>query len=173
MVDIETEFLFDSWYVAGWSSDFEHALTPLTIIGEQVVVFRTDKGVPVALLCVPTSQTSLSHGRLHSDRVECGYHGLTFDCSGVCVHAPTQQNAPPNVGVKSYPVVDRYGLLWIWMGAPDAADLNAIYHIDNFDNPSWETRAAADIACHYLLSRQFIGPITYCMGACIIFRRWN
>ena len=44
MVDIETEFLFDSWYVAGWSSDFEHALTPLTILGEQIVIFRTDKG---------------------------------------------------------------------------------------------------------------------------------
>ena len=44
MVDIETEFLYESWYVAGWSSDFEHSLTPLTILDERVVIFRTDKG---------------------------------------------------------------------------------------------------------------------------------
>ena len=63
MVDIET-FLFDSWYVAGWGYDFEHALTPLTIIGEQVVVFRTDKGVPVALEdACPHRKLPLSHGR--------------------------------------------------------------------------------------------------------------
>ena len=94
-----------------------------------------------------------------TDRVECGYHGLTFDCSGVCVHAPTQQNAPPNVGVKSYPVVDRYGLLWIWMGAPDAADPNAIYHIDNFDNPSWgKLRQQHDIAQYLFITDNLLDP---------------
>ena len=81
MIDIETEFLYDSWYVAGWSSDFEHSLTPLKILGEQVVIFRTDKGVAVALEdACPHRKLPLSHGRLHADRIECGYHGLTFDC---------------------------------------------------------------------------------------------
>jgi vanillate O-demethylase monooxygenase subunit len=153
MMDIETKFLYDSWYVAGWSYDFEHSLTPLTILDEQLVIFRTDKGVAVALEdACPHRKLPLSHGRLHADRVECGYHGLTFDCSGRCVHAPTQQESPPNVGVKSYPVVDRYGLLWIWMGAPDAANADDIYHIENYDNPAWGKTAGGsmDIACHYL-----------------------
>ena len=41
MMDIETKFLYDSWYVAGWRSDFEHSLTPLTILDEQLVIFLT------------------------------------------------------------------------------------------------------------------------------------
>ena len=49
MVDIETEFLYDSWYVAGWSSDFEKSLTPITILNEAIVIFRTNVGLPVAL----------------------------------------------------------------------------------------------------------------------------
>ena len=44
MVDIETEFLYESWYVAGWSSDFEHSLTPLTILDERVVIFGQTRG---------------------------------------------------------------------------------------------------------------------------------
>ena len=100
----------------------------------------------------PHRKLPLSHGRLLDDRVECGYHGLTFDCSGNCVHAPTQQNAPPEISVKSYPVEDRYGLLWIWMGAPDAANADEIFYIENYDNPAWgKTRGGSmDVACHYL-----------------------
>ena len=29
MMDIETNFLYNSWYVAGWSYDFEHSLQRL------------------------------------------------------------------------------------------------------------------------------------------------
>lgn len=153
MTDIETEFLRDSWYVAGWSDDFKHELTPLTILGEQLVVFRTDKGVPAALEdACPHRKLPLSHGRLHADSVECGYHGLTFDCAGSCVRAPTQEDSPPKVGVRSYPVEDRWGLLWIWMGDADKADPDEIFHIDNYDNPAWGRTPGGtmDIACHYL-----------------------
>ena len=49
MPDIEEEFIRDCWYVAGWSGDFTHALTPLRILDEPIVVFRTEAGVPAAL----------------------------------------------------------------------------------------------------------------------------
>ena len=153
MVDIETEFLYDSWYVAGWSSDFEKSLTPITILNEAIVIFRTNVGLPVALEdACPHRKLPLSCGRLNDDQVECGYHGLTFDKAGRCVYAPTQPNSIPNVGVRSYPVVDRYNLLWIWMGEKDSADPEKIFKIDNFDNPTWGKTpgGSMDIACNYL-----------------------
>ena len=153
MVDIETEFLYDSWYVAGWSSDFEHSLTPLTILDERIVIFRTDKGIAVALEdACPHRKLPLSFGRLNNDQVECGYHGLTFDAAGRCVYAPTQPHSIPNVGVRSYPVVDRYDLLWTWMGEKDAVDPEKIFNIENFDNPKWGKTpgGSMDIACNYL-----------------------
>jgi len=153
MTDIETEFLYESWYVAGLSSDFKHKLTPLKILNEPVVIFRTEGGVAAALEdACPHRKLPLSCGRLNGESIECGYHGLTFDKSGRCIYAPTQPEAVPNVGIKSYPVVDRYGLLWIWMGDASVANPDDIFHIENYDDPAWgkTARGSMDIACHYL-----------------------
>ncbi len=151
----ETSFIKNAWYVAGWSQDFGASLRPLTILGEPLVFYRTREGQPVALEdACPHRKLPLSHGSLVDDTVVCGYHGLTFDCNGACVQAPTQEGViPPAARVLSYPVVDRWDLLWVWMGEPAQADPDEIYHIANFDNPAWgKTRGGAmDIACHYLL----------------------
>lgn len=144
-------FVLNSWYVAGRSEDFEAALKPLTLLGEKVVFYRKPDGEPVALEdACPHRKLPLSLGNLHGDRVECGYHGLTFDCSGACVSAPTQGDPiPKRARVRSFSVQDRYGFLWIWMGqgAP-----NPIMDIPNYDNPAWGKTAcgALSIACHYL-----------------------
>ncbi|CAI8198384.1 MAG: Toluene-4-sulfonate monooxygenase system iron-sulfur subunit TsaM1 [SAR116 cluster bacterium] len=154
MVDIETDFIRDCWYVAGWSADFTNSLSALRILDEPIVIFRTEQGVPAALEdACPHRKLPLSKGRLKGDHVECGYHGLTFDCSGACVKAPTQEGTlPGGVRVRSYPVEDRWGILWIWMGDPAAANPDDIFTIENFDNPAWGRTpcGSMDINCHYL-----------------------
>ncbi|NNF79182.1 MAG: aromatic ring-hydroxylating dioxygenase subunit alpha [Rhizobiales bacterium] len=147
-------FIRNTWYVAGWSKDFVQALAPVRILGEDIVIYRTGDGTPVALEdACPHRKLPLSKGNLLGDRVECGYHGLTFDGTGACVRAPTQEGMiPKNARVHSYRVVDRYDLLWIWMGDQAKADPGKIYTIENFDNPAWGKTpgGALDIACHYL-----------------------
>ena len=153
MIDVDAEYILDSWYVAGLSSDFKQSLKSLKLLEESIVFFRTKSGEPVALEdACPHRKLPLSCGRLDDGVVECGYHGLTFDKTGRCVYSPTQPESVPNVGVKSYPVVDRYGLLWIWMGDVSAADPDEIFHIENYHNPNWGKTASGsmDIACHYL-----------------------
>jgi len=69
------------------------------------------------------------------------------------VAAPTQPDSiPKRARVHSYPVIDRYRLLWIWMGAPEQADQDLIQKIENFDNPDWgyTDGGTMDIACNYL-----------------------
>ena len=147
-------FIRNAWYMAGWSRDFAQELTPLRVLGEDIVLYRDGDGVPAALEdACPHRKLPLSKGRLIGNAVECGYHGLTFDGSGACVRAPTQENMiPKNAKVHSYPVVDRYDILWIWMGAPEAADPAKICPIPNFDNPSWGKTPGGtmDVPCHYL-----------------------
>ncbi|MEM7429459.1 MAG: aromatic ring-hydroxylating dioxygenase subunit alpha [Pseudomonadota bacterium] len=147
-------FIRNAWYVAGLSADFAQELQAARILGEDIVIYRTADGSPAALEdACPHRKLPLSKGRLIGDNVECGYHGLTFDCSGTCVRAPTQEGMiPKSARVHSYPVVDRYELLWIWMGEAADANPDEIYEIENYDNPSWgRTRGGAmDIECHYL-----------------------
>ena len=89
-------FLKNCWYVAGWSEDYGRELKAETYLGEDVVIYRAQNGGPVALEnACPHRKLPLSEGKLIGDTVECGYHGLTFDCAGTCVAAPTQKSQIP------------------------------------------------------------------------------
>src|SRR6056297_2373106 len=147
-------FLRNAWYAAGSSRDYGRTLTAETFLGEEIAIFRREDGSPVALEdACPHRKMPLSCGLLRGDTVECGYHGLTFDGTGACTAAPTQPGAiPPRARVRSYPVVDRYRLLWIWMGAPEQADPDLIFPIERYDDPSWGLTDGGmlEIECNYL-----------------------
>ena len=147
-------FLKNAWYVAGWSKEYGQKLVAQRFLNECVVLYRKQDGTPVALEdACPHRKLPLSKGSLKNDAIECGYHGLTFDGSGKCVAAPTQpEQIPEKARVRSYPVVDRYRLLWIWMGEPELADPNDIVHIENFDNPNWGCTEGGtmEMECNYL-----------------------
>ncbi|MEM8729339.1 MAG: aromatic ring-hydroxylating dioxygenase subunit alpha [Pseudomonadota bacterium] len=149
-----TGYMRDCWYVAGRSEDFGRDLTALTMLEEEIVIFRDTKGRPVALEdACPHRKLPLSRGTLEGDHVVCGYHGLTFDGTGGCVIAPTQLDNPPRrAAVHAYPAQDRWGFLWLWMGHPAAADETPILHIPNFEDPTWgkTPKGALSMACHYL-----------------------
>jgi vanillate O-demethylase monooxygenase subunit len=142
-----------AWYVAAWDHEVGRELRAATILGERIALYRTEGGAPVALEdACPHRKMPLSLGRLVGDAVECGYHGLTFDCSGRCTRAPGGARIPPAARVRSYPVVSRYGLVWIWMGAAERADPARIFKLDHSDDPSWGRNDgdSMHIACDYL-----------------------
>ena len=76
-------YLHNTWYVAATSQEIDRTLKHLEILGEDIVFYRTEAGAPVALEdACPHRKLPLSMGRIMGDAVECGYHGLTFDCTG-------------------------------------------------------------------------------------------
>ncbi len=147
-------FLRNCWYVAAWSKDVGRELQAETFLGENIVFYRQEDGTPVALEnACPHRKLPLSDGNLIGDTVECGYHGLRFDCTGICIDSPTQRGMTPRRAVvKSYPVVDRYRLLWIWMGDPALADPDTIFEVENYDDPTWGLTdgGVMDVDCNYL-----------------------
>lgn len=147
-------FLKNAWYVAAWASEITSELRQITVLGENICVFRTSEGNPVGLEdACPHRKLPLSRGRLKDGNVECGYHGLTFDCSGQCVWAPGTGRIPGNIGVHSYPLHEKYDLVWIWMGDPEKADADTIFEIPHYGDPAWGINrgAAMDLQCNYLL----------------------
>ena len=76
-------------------------------------------------------------GVVVGDALRCGYHGLTFDASGACTDVPGQQTIPPGASVKSYPLVEKSKVLWIWMGDPSRADEGRIPDVFWLDDPGW------------------------------------
>jgi phenylpropionate dioxygenase-like ring-hydroxylating dioxygenase large terminal subunit len=147
-------FLRNAWYVARWSSEVTHALSSVQILAQRIVIFRKPDGSPVALEdACPHRKLPLSRGRLKGDLIECGYHGLTLDASGQCVRIPSQSVIPPGACVRAYPLVEKWQLLWIWMGRPELADPSAIPFVEHYDDPAWAINRgeAMELDCHYLL----------------------
>ncbi len=128
----------NQWYVAAWSREIGRDLFARTICGEPIVFYRTLDGQVVALAdrCVHR-RYPLSLGSLRGDDVECGYHGFTYDCSGVCLRVPGQERVPRTARVKSYPVVEQANWVWIWIGDPAGADLTAVPDNHWLDDPRW------------------------------------
>jgi vanillate O-demethylase monooxygenase subunit len=111
----------NSWYVAFWSDDVK-GREPYArrILGEPIVFYRAESGEIIGLedTC-PHRFAPLSLGKVTgSDRIACAYHGLQFDRTGACVLNPhTDHKIPPAAHVRAYQVVEKYSLVWVWMGA--------------------------------------------------------
>lgn len=135
-------YLLNTWYVAGWSEDVQAgALFTRTLLEQPVLMFRDAAGVPHALVdrC-PHRFAPLSMGRLcdGGQSVQCAYHGLRFDNTGACVHNPHGDGRiPPAAKVRSYPMVERHGILWIWMGDAARADAALIPDFSLIDPEHW------------------------------------
>ncbi len=146
-----TGFARQQWYVAAYSSEVAEGLLGRTICNEPIVLYRTPDGQPVALAdrCVHR-QYRLSASSLEGDRVVCGYHGFTFDPSGMCVRVPGQQRVPRTARVKSYPVVEQDSLIWVWIGDEVLADADAVPRAPWLASEEWTTvRGMEPLAARY------------------------
>ena len=146
-------YLRNAWYVAAWDHEVARALKPVRMLDEALVLYRSTSGAPVALEdACPHRKLPLSKGRLKGDQVECGYHGLTFDASGICTRVPGAERIPHRACVRAYPVVEQYGLIWVWMGDPALADPARIFSVPNWGNPDWGVNRgdAMTLNCNYL-----------------------
>lgn len=135
----QARFLMNCWYVAAWDHELiDGKLLSRTILEQPVVIYKGDSGKAVALenRCCHRG-ARLSNGRLEGDCLRCMYHGLKFDPSGRCIQIPGQDNIPRNLGVRSYPIMERNHLIWIWMGNPVKADFDTIPDIPYLDDPAW------------------------------------
>jgi len=124
-MNTQPQFLQRAWYIAALSSEVgAEALFHRRIMSTSVMLYRRADGTPVALhdRC-PHRFAPLHLGKRTGDEVACPYHALRFDAQGQCTHNPHGNGHIPGAAhVKAFPVVERFGFIWIWM-ADAPADL--------------------------------------------------
>ncbi len=147
------EYVKNAWYVAGWASEFDGELRRVTLLEDHVVMFRNSTGEVIALedRC-PHRHLPLSKGKRIGDDIQCGYHGMTFNCEGKCVRIPGQDNLPAAAYVEAYPVHEKNDIVWIWMGDPAKADPDDVFDMPEFHDPKWDAHQgdALHLKSHYL-----------------------
>ena len=99
---------------------------PLEIMSEKFTLYRGEGGQPhaVAHHCAHRG-AQLSLGYVEGDCVRCLYHGWKFDPQGQCVEQPAEhgEGFAREIRIRSYPVVEYLGLLFVWFGAGAAAPM--------------------------------------------------
>lgn len=146
-------YVRNAWYVAGWSSEFDDSLKRVVILEQPLVMYRNSSGHVVALedQC-PHRLLPLSKGKRIGDGIQCGYHGMTFNCEGQCVRVPGQDNIPSTAFVTAYSIHEKHDIVFVWMGDAADADVSTIFDLPQFTSSDWHAHQgdALHLQSHYL-----------------------
>jgi phenylpropionate dioxygenase-like ring-hydroxylating dioxygenase large terminal subunit len=125
------------------------------LLGMGYVAFRDSQGKPHVLAdtCVHRGG-SLSKGKIIDDCVACPYHGWQFGGDGVCEHVPFLGEGvkpPARAKVDSYPVEERYGIVFAFLGDLPEEERPPLYTIEEYDDPEWREHEMVilEINCFY------------------------
>ena len=130
-----TGYLRDCWYAVGWSMELSSGPIVRTILDEPIAVWRSDDGAVFAMVdrC-PHRFAPLSLGKQDGTSVQCPYHGLTFGPDGRCIVNPHGNRSTAGLRVRSFPVVERYGMVWLWTGSLERLDSDQIPDLEFLDD---------------------------------------
>jgi phenylpropionate dioxygenase-like ring-hydroxylating dioxygenase large terminal subunit len=147
-------FIRNDWYVAAWPNEVTEKPLARRLGNEPVVLYREQNGRAVALRdrC-PHRGAALSMGEVVAEGLQCNYHGMVFGDDGKCRRIPAQDRIPSKACVKSFPLVEKDGFLWIWLGDPAKADPSMIvdYPYHN-DEKKWPRKCdMKPVKGHYML----------------------
>ncbi|MAF83542.1 MAG: hypothetical protein CL797_05505 [Chromatiales bacterium] len=133
---------FNFWYPICLGEDLTQDV-PLRaeLLGVRLVAFRDSNNTAHVLsdVCIHRGG-SLSKGKVDSDCVVCPYHGWQFDGSGRCVSIPSVEGKKPPARAKidSYPVYERYGIIFAFLGDLPEAERPPVPLIEEDGMDGWE-----------------------------------
>jgi phenylpropionate dioxygenase-like ring-hydroxylating dioxygenase large terminal subunit len=112
-----------------------------SLYDEPLVLFRNQDGQLGCLTDRCSHRAAkLSDGQIIDGKIECLYHGWQFGTDGQCLHIPqlpADAKIPAKACVRSLVTVERQGIVWVWPGEPEAADIDRIPTLDVFDKPGF------------------------------------
>ena len=117
------ELLRRYWHPVGMAADAGSTPRKVRALGEDLILFRDGQGRAglVESRCCHRG-TTLYYGRVEERGIRCCYHGWLFDTEGHCLEQPCEPGGGQHrdrVRQPWYPVEERYGLIFAYMGPPE------------------------------------------------------
>jgi phenylpropionate dioxygenase-like ring-hydroxylating dioxygenase large terminal subunit len=111
------------------------------ILNIQLAAFRDSEGHAHVLsdTCVHRGG-SLSKGKVVGNHLACPYHGWQYDGAGRCAHIPVLGDdgpIPARAKVDSYPVIERYGIVFAFLGDLPEDERPPLLEIAEWERPGW------------------------------------
>ena len=152
----------NAWYVACTPDEIDEKPLGRMICGEKIVFYRGDDGQAAALedFC-PHRGAALSLGYVSEGRLTCGYHGLVMGCNGK-THSMPGQRVGGFPAIKAYPLIERYGFVWVWPGDAALAHPSKLPHLHWAESPDWAFGGGLyHIQCEYRLMIDNLMDLTH------------
>lgn len=128
------------WYPVAWAHHLKREKAiPVKIWRKSIVVYRSPGGDVHALEnACPHKGIELHLGEVQGDRLVCPYHGWEFNSSGQCVNIPyfPDNQKLPRAHTRSYPAVERYGIIWVFPGNPEVVSEYPIPEVPEYADPN-------------------------------------
>lgn len=154
----------NAWYVAAWDHEVTRKPMARRIADRPLALYRTEDGKAIALADACWHRLApLSMGKtVGKDGIQCPYHGIVYNSAGRCASMPAQESINPSATVPSFPVVERYRFVWVWLGDPTKADPDLVPDMHQMDSPDWAGDGETIFApCNYQLVLDNLMDLTH------------
>ncbi|KYC38241.1 (2Fe-2S)-binding protein [Scytonema hofmannii PCC 7110] len=129
------------WYPVLWADQLKAGnVLPVVVWHQAIVIYRDLSGQLHALEdACPHKGVALHKGKVQGYNLACPYHGWEFDGSGECVNIPYLPKGQklPCAQARSYPIQERYNLIWIFPGDSVLSGKCELLKVPEFDQPEW------------------------------------
>lgn len=130
------------WYVAEESVNIKTRPRKIRLLGQDLALFRRPSDGQVVALsdtCVHR-YGSLSGGKVVGDCLRCPFHGWNYDATGACTRIPSNPpgaTIPKRARVDSYPVIERFGWVWVFLGDLAEPERPSLPSLPEYGQPEW------------------------------------
>jgi 3-ketosteroid 9alpha-monooxygenase subunit A len=129
------------WFVIAFSEEISAGdLRPLRYFGQDLVLFRGQQDGAAHVLdahCPHLGAHLGIGGTVEGDAVRCPFHAWSFDGGGACVKIPYSEKIPRRAKLRSWPVRERNGMIFVWHATDGAAPSWEIPEMPEHGDPGW------------------------------------
>jgi len=152
------------WFMIGQAQDATETPLAVRFFGQDMALYRgktSGKAILLEAYCPHmgthlaknTSSYVVKDGKhVEGDSIRCPYHAWRFGPDGKCDDIPySPAPIPKKACVKSWPLVERAGALWMWHdeeGGEADYDLPAFSDYDAPNWVNWDLQCLGELDCH-------------------------
>jgi len=119
----------------------DRPIKAVRLLSEDLVLYKCGEKYVLMQRHCPHRGADLAYGRIEDDGLRCAFHGWKFGAGGKCIETPAEPEGSrlcEHIRTLSYPVVERSGVLFAWLGSGEPS---AFPHFDCFTAPDAYTFA--------------------------------
>ncbi|MCY4565112.1 MAG: Rieske 2Fe-2S domain-containing protein [Gammaproteobacteria bacterium] len=136
------------WFMIAEATELGDSVLPLRFFGNEFALYRGASGRLVLLdaICAHmgtkmarnTTSFVVIDGQIEGDSIRCPYHAWRYGPDGRCNDIPYHDGPiPARACVKSWPVQERYGCIWMWHDPEGGEPDYDIPSLPEWDDPQW------------------------------------